>query len=202
MQPQLGMRVSSDGRPEPGSRDEPDDVGQPRRVDDEEPLRRIDRAAAAIYAATGEREQDRPLETRWRVRPLRGPSRATRSWRLRCRDNAPDVQRCQRDVRDKKIDIPERDLQIYEASRTLRTPIPIVNSVDLLILQSGRSTMQMLPRLRNPTPEKCNIHTGNCATFCSANATCRQTFNKPKASQMSVCNSQCLSSTTAARAAG
>ncbi|HEY2530589.1 MAG TPA: hypothetical protein VGJ20_22100 [Xanthobacteraceae bacterium] len=35
----------------------------------------------------------------------RAPAKpATRSWRLRCRDSAPDVQRCQRDVRDNKID--------------------------------------------------------------------------------------------------
>ena len=38
---------------------------------------------------------------------------------------------------DLGVDIAERGVQIYEASRAIRTPIPIVNSVDLLILQIG-----------------------------------------------------------------
>jgi uncharacterized protein YabN with tetrapyrrole methylase and pyrophosphatase domain len=38
---------------------------------------------------------------------------------------------------DLGVDIAERGLQIYEASHAIRTPIPIINSVDLLILQIG-----------------------------------------------------------------
>jgi uncharacterized protein YabN with tetrapyrrole methylase and pyrophosphatase domain len=38
---------------------------------------------------------------------------------------------------DLRIDIAERGLQVYEASRTVHMSVPIVNSVDLLILQVG-----------------------------------------------------------------
>jgi uncharacterized protein YabN with tetrapyrrole methylase and pyrophosphatase domain len=50
---------------------------------------------------------------------------------------APAISCLDRIFVDLRLDISERGLQIYEASRALRTPIPIVNSVDLLILQIG-----------------------------------------------------------------
>src|SRR5262249_47368203 len=71
MQTQFGFRGVRNGGGGLGSGDEVDDVGEPRRIDDEEPLRRVDRPAAPIHAAASEGKEDRPLEAWRRIRPLR-----------------------------------------------------------------------------------------------------------------------------------
>lgn len=49
----------------------------------------------------------------------------------------PAVSSLDRMFVDLRLDIAARGLQIHEASRAVRTPIPIISTVDLLILQVG-----------------------------------------------------------------
>jgi uncharacterized protein YabN with tetrapyrrole methylase and pyrophosphatase domain len=49
----------------------------------------------------------------------------------------PAVSSLDRILVDLRVDIAERGLQVLEASRAIRIPVPLVNTVDLLLLQIG-----------------------------------------------------------------